>query len=423
WQNEDMPVLGEWKPVEIDPGERFVLERNPYYFGVDPEGNQLPYIDRVEIEMVSDNEIFKLKASQGESDMQIRPAVLDVPDISMLKNNEKEYNFETLTWNSGTGTEPVYYPNQNHPDPAKKELYQNSKFLKALSHSINREQINKMVYYNTGEITTGTFSPQCIEYQETEKGQEIYKEWRDSAKEYDPEKSESFLDELGVVDQNGDGWRQLPNGDELELRIDMDAEAATKFIDSAELVKEYWEDIGLKTLVNTMDGSQLVQMNQEGEIDIRDSWGVGNPHSHLMNGRWLVPFDSERWAPLYGNWEKVKGTDKEGTELDKEPRDRTPPREEPAEGSPYARLQELRNEAMVTPEDDAREELVFDMIKIHIEEGPFFFGAVADYPRIGVVSDRMKNVPRQEDLPLGGYVGPWFSYENGTNPMQFYIQE
>ncbi|MFW6282384.1 MAG: ABC transporter substrate-binding protein, partial [bacterium] len=245
WQNEDMPVLGEWKPVEIDPGERFVLERNPYYFAVDPEGNQLPYIDKVEIEIIFDNEMFKLKASQGESDMQIRPGILEIPDVSMLKNNEDEYNFETLTWNSASGTGSVYYPNQNHPDPEKKELYQNSKFLKALSHGINREQINKMVYYDTATETTGTFSPQVIEYQ-SEKGQEIYKEWRDSAKAYDPEKSKALLDELDVIDQNGDGWRQLPNGDDLELRIDMDAEAGEEYTDTTSIVKENWEDIGLK---------------------------------------------------------------------------------------------------------------------------------------------------------------------------------
>ena len=326
-------------------------------------------------------------------------------------------------WNSASGSGPVYLPNQNHPDPEKEELYKNPKFLKALSHAINRSQINRMIFYDTGMETTGTFSPQCVEYHRSEKGAEMFERWRDSAKEYDPAKAEAMLDEIGVVDQNGDGWRQLPSGDELTLRIDMAAGSGNQYLDSTTIVEESWKNIGLNVMINTVDGAALGILNNEAEFDIRNSWEVANPQNHLNNGRWLVPFDNARWAPLYGNWDKVKGTDLEGTELDKDPRDRTPPRQEPAPDSPVARLQELRREAMQTPEVEKRDELVFEMIEIHIEHGPFIIGTVGDYERVGVVTNRMKNVPRKEDLPLGGYVNPWFSYEDGANPMQFYIQE
>ena len=44
--NIDLPVLTAWKTVEYVPGQRLVAERNPYYWKVDPDGKQLPYVDR-----------------------------------------------------------------------------------------------------------------------------------------------------------------------------------------------------------------------------------------------------------------------------------------------------------------------------------------------------------------------------------------
>jgi peptide/nickel transport system substrate-binding protein len=47
------------------------------------------------------------------------------------------------------------------------------------------------------------------------------------------------------------------------------------------------------------------------------------------------------------------------------------------------------------------------MIKIHVDQGPFFMGTVANYPRIVVNKTDLKNVPKREDLGLGGFGNPW----------------
>ena len=39
--------------------------------------------------------------------------------------------------------------------------------------------------------------------------------------------------------------------------------------------------------------------------------------------------------------------------------------------------------------------------------GPFFFGIVADYPRIVLTRKELHNVPKKENLALGGWVNPW----------------
>ena len=47
--NPDRPVLCAWQAKTGADAAIFIAERNPYYWKVDPEGNQLPYIDRVEM--------------------------------------------------------------------------------------------------------------------------------------------------------------------------------------------------------------------------------------------------------------------------------------------------------------------------------------------------------------------------------------
>ena len=157
------------------------------------------------------------------------------------------------------------------------------------------------------------------------RGRQLFEAWRDSYSAYDPEKAKALLDEIGVVDRDGDGWRYLPSGAPLTLRIEQDALAGKESVDSNQFVKEDWEAIGLRTVINPVEGTQIQSMQRTATFDIRNSWEIGDGPDHVVFPNWLVPIGWERWAPLYGNWYAVKGTAAEGTELDKDPRDRTPP--------------------------------------------------------------------------------------------------
>ena len=241
---------------------------------------------------------------------------------------------------------------------------------------------------------------------------------------YSPEEAKKLLDSIGVVDKDGDGWRDLPSGKPLFVRIDRDANANKTDVQANEMVKADWEAIGVRTILNPIDGSALGIMDQTATFDIRDSWELGDGPNHLVFPQWVVPIDLSRWAPLNGAWYSVQGTAKETMELDKDPRDRTPPREAPEEGGPVDRLQKIYDMAKVEPNEARRDELVYEMIKIHIEDGPFFIGTVADYPRAVIVSKKMKNVPDGPELALGGFVNPWIMvYPAITNPAQYWLDE
>src|SRR5690606_30733566 len=121
-------------------------------------------------------------------------------------NNRLEVRF----WDAGDGSGSLTFFNQDYKDPKLRALIRNPKFRQALSHAFNREDVRRSVYYNTGELTTGTMSPKAIEFHVDDEGKKLYKEWRDSYLAYDPELAKRLLDEIGVVDRDGDGKRELP---------------------------------------------------------------------------------------------------------------------------------------------------------------------------------------------------------------------
>lgn len=421
WVNPEYPVLSEWMPVSIKPGERLILERNPYYYAVDTEGNQLPYIDRVEVEYIASPELFNLKITRGEFDMQdYRSGPVDIPNLGLYQAHAEEQDYRIVFWGNG-GVHCTWHWNMNHPDPVKNALYQEPNFRRALSHAIDRPLIRDVAWFGFGELTTGTYG-KAVEFHRTEEGRKLFEQWRDLAVEYDPDKAMRYLDELGVVDRDGDGWRDMPNGEPLTIRLDLDPEEGPAAIQSADISKENWRAIGINTSVNPIDGAMLSVMQKEATFDVR-VFGCGDGPSVVSYPAWVVPIPNDhRWAPLYGSWYGMHGLTGEGTELDKDPRDRKPPRERPPVDSPYYKLQALYDEARGIANWEERDLVVHEMIRIHIEHGPFFLGTVFDPPSPTLVKSYFKNVPHMEDIVGGGFVGGWITPTPAMhNPAQFFI--
>ena len=410
--NPDCPVLTGWKFQSLVPGQEQTWVRNPYYWVVDKAGNQLPYIDKIVGRTYGDPEVLKLQFTTGTADFgqgnQI--GAITLADVETLRSSEPKSNIELRFWDGGSGTGSMYFFNWNHKDPKYRAIFRNAKFLKAISHAFNRQQVQRAIYFGTGEQTTGTLSPKAIEYN-VPGGKTIYQSWRDAAVRYDPDAAKALLDEIGLKDVNGDGFREFPDGSPLELTLDYSASEPPngEHVRKNELLARDWQAVGLKaTLVPQPEsGSAFDKAWEASQYQSRTNWEVGDGPSHLVYPQWLVPIEPQRWAPLHGNWYAVQGTPKATEDLDKAPYDRTPPREEPEAGGPVARIWALYDKTKVEPDANARHRLVWEIIKIHVEEGPFYGGSVANPPRIVLVKKGLTNVPRRDDLALGGFMNPW----------------
>ncbi len=221
-RNPDCPTMTGFKCKSFDNNKGVVLERNPYYWCVMPNGDQLPYLDEIQIAIVSDAEAGKLQVQQGSVDYCHGPSnQITLNDVQGLRNSAEKAGTEISLWDSGSGTGSIFFLNYDYPDEELRTLFRQPKFRQAISHAFNREALRKAVYFNTGEPTTGTLSPKAIEYLVDDTGKAAYKSWRDAYVAYDPEKAKKLLDELGLKDTDGDGMRELPSGKKLAMRLDI----------------------------------------------------------------------------------------------------------------------------------------------------------------------------------------------------------
>jgi peptide/nickel transport system substrate-binding protein len=358
--------------------------------------------------VISDAEAGKLQVQQGSVDYCHGPFnQIALGDVQGLRDSSQRAGTEVVLWDSGSGTGSIFFFNYDYIDDDLRALIREPKFRQAVSHAFNREAVQKSVYFNTGEQTTGTHSPKAAEFQVDDTGAALYQQWRDAYVEYNPDKAKQMLDELGVKDTDGDGLRELPNGKKLALRIDVQADAPVESKTKDNQLISDLKAVGIAMTSNPIAPQAFDDQWKSGKLIAHSNWEVANVGISLIQPFWLIPVEATRWAPLEGQWYSGLGTGSNDKETDVDPWERHPPRMDADKDGPIAKLWDLYNRARVEPDRMKQIELVWEIEKLHISDGPFFMGCVANYPQVIVAKTDLRNVPRKENLALGGLVNPW----------------
>jgi peptide/nickel transport system substrate-binding protein len=385
----DMPTFMAWKTVEFQSGQRAVLERNPYYWKVDSAGNQLPYIDRIQVEI-----------SEGGNPMQVRDIALQ--DVSLILENAEAGDYRVLMWNRGDYAWPWLILMYDHPDEEIVDLMYTPEFRRALSVAINRDRINNVVSLGLATPRQAALSRESGEFQ-TPEGQEVYEAWANAYIQYDPEQAKAWLDELGLVDADGDGFRDRVDGSPLELIIDASV-TDQKTVDTVDLIQEDWEAVGLKTVINAIAGEILDQRAQAGETMIR-AWGSA--------AAWGLVSAATVWTPVEGVTYALGGVRTgqyyvSGGETGIAPRP----------GSALEQLQQAYTELISIADPAERDARLLDAYRIHVEHAPLSIGTVGEHVSPVVVKNNFRNVPET------GLVASWdLGYPGTADPEQFFIRE
>lgn len=422
-QNPECPTLDPWMVVRYEVSKSASWDRNPYYYAVDTEGNQLPYMDGWDEEEVTDSEARLAMILQGSSDHN-NWCFGWLSNYAALKANEEKGGYEVFLLDSGSGSGANYFFNHDHPDPKRRALYRDKRYRQALSHSIDRNVIQEKAYYGTGMPSTGTFSPKSYPFNWSEEGQAYFKKAREAYVAYDPDKSKALLDDLGMKDVDGDGWREYPDGSKYEHIIDVTADISGLYLTVLEIVKPYFEAVGVKVLLNSIPGAQYNTEWFAGQGSMHCQWEWADGPDFLVYPDPGTPTTRERWAPLTGTGFTYFGTPQEYDDADKSPWDRTPPRfnrKDPEYvGTVYEKLHQIYFKAIVEPDTLKRTQLEYQLWDIHLEEGPMFIGTVANESHVMIVSKNMENVPRRDQYKLGGWVYPWILPNMAmTNPETY----
>lgn len=413
------PCLMAWCLKEYKAGEYRILERNPYYWKVDTEGNQLPYIDYVRIEVVEDNEVRLLQVAQGRYDCVFRynGAPTDIP---FLMENAEAGDFRLVPgWMNGAGAWPGIIVNQDYHtemdyDPATESeedkeiraLLRNHDFLVGLSYAMNRQRVVDVAWDGIGEAKNFTISPQSPHFTSSDEGKKVFEEWANAYAEYSPEKAMAAFDAAGFVDADGDGIRDLPSGKPFTLILQLnDWSAPTINTDFVNAYKLDLEAVGIKVLIDNAIGTADGGTNRDNGLFM-----LATTHASELDlwtyPDWVFPVrgvgEGTRAFPMQGQYYKTGG--EEGWK--------------PEPGSPAEKLQALYRQGLAEPDEQKRHEIIWEAVQVYIEEGPFIIGATGDQPQPVVCKNYFKNVYEY------GVLGPWAPGTPGnSNPEQYYMDK
>ena len=368
------PSLCAWITKTPAPSKRFTLVRNPYYWKVDPEGNQLPYIDSVVHELVAEPKTIVLKAIAGEIDMQGRH-LGSMQNTVLLLASSANGNFRLVPKTLSASVGILMAPNLNHKDPLIREVLSDRRFRIAVSHAVNRSEINKIVCRGKG------IARQAAPLKESGFYSESYER---AYTEFNPEKANSLLDEMGLK-MGRDGKRILSDGRTVQIALDV-VTAMPGWVDSAEIIASNLKMVGIDTEVKSETMELFRQRTQNASHDIA-LWPGDGGLECLLDPRWYFPFSSESLnAPLYGQWFQSSGAKGE---------------EPPAE---IKELMDIYDEILRTVSPERQKELFAKIIAAN-ERNLWVIGLVQDPPDYYVVSKKMFNLP-QKDLQSWIYPNP-----------------
>jgi peptide/nickel transport system substrate-binding protein len=297
--NTELPVLTPWRATSPVNTPAWVLERNPYFWAVDPEGNQLPYIDKIQMTLAENLQVLNLRAIAGEYDIQGRHEMIQM--LPTYLENAQKGNY-TLRLDPGDyGAEVQLYVNQSYDaDPEIAKWITNRDFRRALSMGIDRDQLNEAFWLSTG--TPG--SPVVDESHPHFPGPE----WRTKWSKLDAKQANELLDKVGLDKKDAEGLRlRTDNGQ--RLRIEMTTIQAAWMDQTAvcEMIAQHWRKIGVHADVKELERSLMERqtMNNELMISVRDASTAG---SLLTVPTAVIPATpGSGLGPEFGKWYSSNG--------------------------------------------------------------------------------------------------------------------
>ena len=254
------------------------LVANPYFHMVDTTGQQLPYISRQDELYANDNEVRILKLVNGEADYKSQSITLPSAPLLLEKQEEGDYTVDLKP----TIASPSFSFNVTAEDLAKREVFGDVRFRRAMSVAMNRDEINETAYFGQGiGIQYTGFSPQPefvsddVQYAYTQ---------------HDPDMANQLLDEVGMADTDGDGMRELPNGDKLVLNLQFATQGIAGEV--VELVSQNWKEVGIDSTVKEVTPDEYRSAQSSNQLDVL-MWIKGQPVAmHLGEASyWNPPFD------------------------------------------------------------------------------------------------------------------------------------
>jgi peptide/nickel transport system substrate-binding protein len=365
WNVPGRPTLRPWVITEDGAnndcdGEYFVMERNPYFWKVDEEGKQLPYIDELRFTKISDAQQSLLKVLDGTTDV----IEVNYMDYDVLIENQAKAGYDLIEWDnvSWAATNAQLQLNQSVKDEKLRALFQNKDFREALSIAVDREEFAEIIsdgFAKGKQASPVTASPGYSE------------NWTNKWTEYNPQKAMTLLEGAGLV-KGSNGYYNFADGSPFVLNLQTFTESdADK---SAELIMKYFDEVGIKTTYKPVERSVLDNMttSNDHEVVLAPVAPAGTV-SIILRPYTVLPI--RNYAPWYGaigNWYASGG--EEGVEPTGD----------------LLKLTQLYTQLKTTVSTEKQNEIALEMLKLH-EENVWVIGYMESLPTLIAKKSNIRN--------------------------------
>lgn len=384
--NVERPVMTAWRISQYEEGATLMIaERNPYYWRVDAEGNQLPYIDYVYFHFVDGTDGVNAMGIAGDLSMQAR--AIDLAQYPIYVDNAEAGDYHMLMWPQAQASSATLWFNQSFPDDQYRALFQDLRFRRAMSHAIDRDTINQVAFLGQGVPRTITVVPDSPCY---------IAEIENVNGEYDPETARALLEDIGLV-MGDDGFYNFADGTDLTLVIETSI-TATGMSDTLELISQWWGEVGIRSQVEVSTRDVYWPRAGANEVMVA-TWTTDRGLVPMVDPIYQFPFDERSWmAPAMGIWYKTSGA--EGMEPTAE----------------FLEAMTLYDEYKLTT-DPARQTEICQAIVRMSTENLWTLGTIGLVPNPVVVKNNFMNVAEN-------HTADWIIMTPGTmDPAHFYFAD
>jgi peptide/nickel transport system substrate-binding protein len=288
-----VPVLEVWTKTE-DTASAQTWVRNPYMWLVDPEGNQLPYIDTCYVSKVTDTETVLMMILAGEIDFE--GWGISVGDWPTIFEGQDKGGYDLWMGGDYWASATAYALNETYElDTELRDIFRDKRFRQALSYAIDRDEVNEKVFLGKAAPSAATPNRICPWYKD---------EWTTLHATYDPAKANELLDDMGLNNRDDEGFRTKPNGDRLEIVIECN-DAQYMWVPTSELTKSYWDAVGVRTIVKLDDWDLLWTRRGANEMQIFTWVNDGMGPNQLLSGN--MSYSQLSWFGLLWNQWRSSG--------------------------------------------------------------------------------------------------------------------
>lgn len=257
---KDLPTFKNLNPVGsgpltdikyLKPQQMQICRNDKYYL------ENRPYIDCMTFRSYSDNSQIQPALMKGEIDWGSN-FIADIEKTYVAADPENN-----KFWYPANDAIHLYTNTKEKP-------FDDLRVRKALSMALDRDAIVDIAAYgyptanfNAGGI--GELYEKFIDKNVTDKYKEITA--------YDPKKAKKILDDAGYKDSDGDGIREMADGKNIVFDINVVA-GWTDWIQTVQMVTEYFEEVGIKANVKTVDWSVYDKGLKESDYKMSINWSM-----------------------------------------------------------------------------------------------------------------------------------------------------